>query len=559
MPKKKTLDEILSEFESVHGNRNDYSLVEYRGTSTKVTVVCSSHGPFKITPLAHKGGVGCAKCYFDSQKLTKAEFVARSSHRWGTQYDYSFFEKLPPFGEKIPILCRQHGMSFFQEPRNHMRGHTGCPQCKSLKLSGSKVEVGNYKTQDQLNVWFTERARSVHGDRYDYSEFNYTGSERKGKIICGTHGPFLQAPGNHLRGANCPKCAREHLKDETFKEQCKKLGVNYHRALKRRQAGLTEEKIFYEEYLRNVRSINVIKVFGTKYPNLKEAARQLKPPASVTTIARWIKNGLSPEEAFRKIPNPGYANGIIYLVTCIPEQKQYIGLTIQTLEKRWKYHLEQANRLSIKGHESLHEAIRKYGNEAFSIKKVDSGCTKLDLEQKERDWIFRLKTTTPEGYNISKGGVSGGSNSVPTVVDAIKFESVKAASEHVARTRNISVAAAKRRIRFNRVNVKAPAKPGESLVHTKAYKAWSRLFHSVINRRSKDYIAGVKIDPRWNTFDGFLKDVGHPKEKDMAFARLDKSKGYYLENCAWLSKSEASRINAQNMKEKGNLTGRRKN
>ena len=39
----------------------------------------------------------------------------------------------------------------------------------------------------------------------------------------------------------------------------------------------------------------------------------------------------------------------------------------------------------------------------------------------------------------------------------------------------------------------------------------------------------------------------------MAFTRLDKAKGFYPDNCAWLSKSEASKLNASYMKEKGTL------
>ena len=45
----------------------------------------------------------------------------------------------------------------------------------------------------------------------------------------------------------------------------------------------------------------------------------------------------------------------------------------------------------------------------------------------------------------------------------------------------------------------------------------------------------------------------------MAFTRLDKSKGYFPDNCKWLTKSEASKINAAYMKQAGLLIGNRKN
>lgn len=394
--------------------------------------------------------------------------------------------------------------------------------------------------------------KSIHGNQYDYSAFEYNGIRTPGKVICPDHGPFNITPINHRRGMKCPICS------ETFKSKCKRLGVDYFRALKRRQAGHTEEKIFSEGFIRNERKINEITIFGEKYPNLKEAIRLLNPPASRKALARWIAKGMSPEEAFERIPNPGYADGIIYLITDNIVGKKYVGLTVQTLKRRWKYHIEQARANHIKTSGSLHAAIREYGENAFEIKKIDSGTTKKDLEIKERKWIKELNTLVPQGYNISTGGVSGGSNKKPTIIDGTSFESVGKAAEYVSKTRDVSFEAAKWRIRKDKVDVKKPAKPGESLVKTKTYKAWSRIKHTVMNPNSKDFIQGVSMCKEWLDFDTFYKDVGEPPQEGMAFTRLDKNKGFCPSNCAWLTKSESSKVNAAYMKENGTLTGRRK-
>lgn len=47
-------------------------------------------------------------------------------------------------------------------------------------------------------------------------------------------------------------------------------------------------------------------------------------------------------------------------------------------------------------------------------------------------------------------------------------------------------------------------------------------------------------------------------DPDMTFTRIDKSKGFYPENCSWLTKSEASKINADFMKKNGRLIGRKR-
>ncbi len=321
---------------------------------------------------------------------------------------------------------------------------------------------------------------------------------------------------------------------------------------------MSDEKIFDAGLVRGEKETSsALVAYGISYPNIEAACRALLPTANSTTIGRWIRGGMAPEEAFERVPNPGYASGQIYLVTHIASGKQYVGLTIQTLERRWTYHLQQARASHIKGEDSLHAAIREYGAGAFNIVQIDTGTTKVDLEKKERFWINQKGTLLPAGYNISSGGVSGGSNRKPVTFDGQRFSSVGAAIEYISQTRRISIDAAKARVRFNRVDTKTPAKKGESLVKTQAYKAWSRIIHGALNPKSKDHISGMTVFEQWREFGAFLKDVGHPGEQGMAFTRLDKSKGFTPENCAWRTKSESSKINAANMKAIGTLTGRK--
>ena len=61
---------------------------------------------------------------------------------------------------------------------------------------------------------FIQRAREVHGDKYDYSLSVYTTKKNKVKIICPKHGVFEQSPDGHLRGQGCPKCKGEKLSRE---------------------------------------------------------------------------------------------------------------------------------------------------------------------------------------------------------------------------------------------------------------------------------------------------------------------------------------------------------
>lgn len=53
---------------------------------------------------------------------------------------------------------------------------------------------------------FIEKARKIHGNKYDYSKVVYVNSQTKVCIICPIHGEFWQRPNDHLNGYGCNKC-----------------------------------------------------------------------------------------------------------------------------------------------------------------------------------------------------------------------------------------------------------------------------------------------------------------------------------------------------------------
>jgi hypothetical protein len=51
----------------VHGDRYDYSNVNYKGTKNKVSIICHIHGAFDQTPDSHVNGkCGCKKCSYNN-------------------------------------------------------------------------------------------------------------------------------------------------------------------------------------------------------------------------------------------------------------------------------------------------------------------------------------------------------------------------------------------------------------------------------------------------------------------------------------------------------------
>jgi hypothetical protein len=124
------------------------------------------------------------------QANKKEIFISKAKKIHGDRYDYSKVKYINA-KTKITIICSDHG-EFQQTPSNHLCKFN-CQKCSNnLKLD---------------TITFIEKARKVHGDRYDYSKVNYINSGTKVIIICSEHGDFEQIPDFHInRKCNCPKC-----------------------------------------------------------------------------------------------------------------------------------------------------------------------------------------------------------------------------------------------------------------------------------------------------------------------------------------------------------------
>jgi hypothetical protein len=59
---KLTTDQFIEKSKEKHGNKYDYSKVDYNGTFNPVTIICPIHGEFEQQPVIHLKGSGCQRC-----------------------------------------------------------------------------------------------------------------------------------------------------------------------------------------------------------------------------------------------------------------------------------------------------------------------------------------------------------------------------------------------------------------------------------------------------------------------------------------------------------------
>ena len=144
---KKTTEEWIEEAKSVHGNKYDYSKVNYNLCQDKVCIICPRHGEFWQRPLSHIQGQGCPHCYNESKIwkyiLGNNKFIEKSKEIHGDKYDYSNVHYTAT-RKKVKIICPIHG-EFEQTPEHHLQGK-GCPRC-GHNLSKAENEIYEYICQ----------------------------------------------------------------------------------------------------------------------------------------------------------------------------------------------------------------------------------------------------------------------------------------------------------------------------------------------------------------------------------------------------------------------------
>lgn len=205
-------DEFIAKAKEIHGDKYDYSKIEYINNDTAVTIICPIHGRFTLIAGNHirkKKAGGCPKCNISYSPTTK-EFVEEIKPILGDKYDYSKVV-YKSARDKICLICPIHG-DVHVYPYQARQG-TGCKWCsyENLRLN----------THD-----FVKRAKEVHGELYDYSNTKYINANTLIEVVCRKHGTFHIKPHHHLYGQGCPQCFNSKGED-TVARWLKDHDINY--------------------------------------------------------------------------------------------------------------------------------------------------------------------------------------------------------------------------------------------------------------------------------------------------------------------------------------------
>lgn len=114
---RKTTLQFIAEAKAVHGDKYDYSRVEYVNTHTKVCIMCPEHGAFYITPCDHLHKHGCPHCARERQK----------GYVYGVGYnDLLYTRRTPSYLAWTSMLERCYSPRYQKQKTTYI----GCTICK---------------------------------------------------------------------------------------------------------------------------------------------------------------------------------------------------------------------------------------------------------------------------------------------------------------------------------------------------------------------------------------------------------------------------------------------
>jgi len=126
-----------------------------------------------------------------NKRIDNETFIKKSAQKHNNKYDYSK-TKYTRHQDYVTIICPEHG-EFQQNAGYHLNGF-GCKMCYPQK------------SREKHKEKFIKKCRTVHSDRYDYSNLEYTNIKTDISLICDIHGEFKINPEMHLKGLGCPSC-----------------------------------------------------------------------------------------------------------------------------------------------------------------------------------------------------------------------------------------------------------------------------------------------------------------------------------------------------------------
>ena len=152
-----TTEEWIELARKKHDNEYDYSKVIYENKNSEVIIICKIHGEFTQTASHHLNDCcKCPKCV-NHHHYTTEEWIEKAKEKHGNKYDYSKVEYINAITNIIIICPINNHNEFSQKPSNHICGHiSGCPKCFKSHSKSSIQWLNFIANSENINIQHAE-------------------------------------------------------------------------------------------------------------------------------------------------------------------------------------------------------------------------------------------------------------------------------------------------------------------------------------------------------------------------------------------------------------------
>lgn len=255
-------------------------------------------------------------------KLTTKEFLKKVEKVHNNKYDYNLVNYQGSF-QKIKIICKIHGI-FEQIAYLHVKG-SGCSKCAIIDRAEKHKGKQKYNQQSIL-----ERFEKTHNKVYDYSNVIFVSLRQKVKIICNTHGEFMQKPMSHLQGQGCPICKGVNhtiaMKSNTedFIKKAKEIHKGFYIYDKTIYGRNNQEKVIITCPIHGD-----FKQSPNSHINQKSICKKCNFEYNPFTRSSWVERAKNRQ-------------GVFYIIRCWNDEEDFYKLGITFVSTKRRYHTKQS-------------------------------------------------------------------------------------------------------------------------------------------------------------------------------------------------------------------------
>ena len=139
--KKSNTEEFAEKAIKIHGNKYDYSLVEYTTKKEKVKIICNLHGIFEQKAYVHLSGHGCKICRNSKMELYLRKKLIYNNINFLTDYRFDDCRNVLP----LPF-------DFYLTTLNILIECDGIQHHKSIEYFGGEERFKYQKINDEIKT-----------------------------------------------------------------------------------------------------------------------------------------------------------------------------------------------------------------------------------------------------------------------------------------------------------------------------------------------------------------------------------------------------------------------